>query len=142
MYLTMAYLLRAFGGVALSMLLAVTGVLATWVLYNFMDYLWPRNVFLVIWYSSAGVGAAVGTLIVWYEPESSRMYRIATVAGLMALGLLGSWGGYIYKTQISVETAVFTSRAISQAAMVGAAFTTSIVAAGVGIVRQMRTGWV
>ena len=141
MYLAVAYLLRALGGVALAMLLSVGGILATWVLYYYMDFLWPRGVFLVIWYSSAGVGAALGSMIVWYEPESPRSSRIATVVGLLVIGLLGSWGGYFYKTQINVETALFTSKAISQAALVGASFTTSLVAAAFAVVRQMRTGW-
>ena len=74
MYLAIALGLRIFAGFGLSvLLLAVGAILVTWAMYYFMDYLWPRWVFVTLWFSLPGVGAGIGATIAWWDSEEARL---------------------------------------------------------------------
>ena len=140
MYIVVAVALRIFAGFGLSVIIGVSCLFATWALYYFMDYLWPREVFVVLWFSIIGVGGGAGTAIAWYSSESSTMGKTAQVAGWVVLGVIGAWLAYYYKVVVDPNPASFTSREISSTAVVWATIGPNVVASAVGLYRHIRTG--
>ena len=142
MYLAIALVLRIFAGFGLSTLLAVCAILTTWALYYFMDYLWPRWVFVTLWFSLPGVGAGIGATIAWWDSEESRPMRILRASAWVLVGLVGAWAAYYYKTVVDPNLAVFSSRGISSMAIVWAVIAPNVAASVIGAYRQIRTGWI
>ena len=142
MYLIIAVGLRVFAGFGLSLVLAIMSIFIIWALFYFMDYLWPREVFVVLWFSMTGVGAGLGTAIAWFGSDNSTRVKVAQAGVWVAAGLLGAWAAYYYKTYIDPNPATFTSREISEAAVVTATVLPNIVASAIGLVRHLRTGYI
>ena len=142
MYLAIDLFLRIFAGFGLSTILAVCAILTTWALYYFMDYLWPRWVFVALWFSLPGVGAGVGAMIAWWDSEEARLMKVLRTGAWGCLGLLGAWAAYYYKTVVDPNPAVFSSREITSVAIVWAVIAPNVVASLIGAYRQIRTGWI
>ncbi len=142
MYLIIALGLRIFAGFGLSALLSVCAIMLTWAAYYYMDYLWPRWVFVTLWFSLPGAAAGLGAAIAWWESEETKRMKVLRVTVWILLGLVGAWAAYYYKTVIDPNPAVFSSREISAAAILWAAIAPNLVASSVGAIRQIRTGWI
>ena len=142
MYFAIALGLRIFAGFGLSVFLAVCAILTTWAMYYFMDYLWPRWVFVTLWFSLPGAGAGVGAAIAWWDSEESRRMKALRIGAWVALGLVGAWAAYYYQTAVDPNPAVFSSREISSAAILWAVIAPNVVASVIGAYRQIRTGWI
>ena len=142
MYLAIALFLRIFAGFGLSTLLAVCAIMTTWAMYYFMDYLWPRWVFITLWFSLPGVAAGAGAAIAWWDSEESLPTRALRVGAWLALGVVGSWTAYYYRTVVDPNPAIFTSREISSAAIFLAVIMPNAAASTIGAYRQIRTGWI
>ena len=141
MYVFVALSLRTFGGVALSAMLGVMGVIAIWILFYYTDAGWSRWLFVLLWYSSIGVGAGLGSYFAWVDPDSSRPKRLVTLSWMVAMGLAGAWAGYYYKAVLNDDPAPFTGRAVTATAEVWAIVTANAVATSLGVFRQLRSGW-
>lgn len=138
MYENLSLALRAFGGVALALMLGFVGLVIIFALFFFMEGSWPRWVFVLLWFSSMGVAAAVGSYLPWHSPDfPRRLFRVMVISVLTA-GLMGAWGGYVYKAILFDDPAVFTGRAITSAALIGAVISANIVAASLGIWKYAR----
>ena len=142
MYLSVALGLRIFAGFGLSALLAVCAILTTWTMYHFMDYLWPRWVFVTLWFSLPGVATGLGAAIAWWDSEEATWMKALRVGAWVLLGLVGAWSAYYYKTVIDPNPAVFTSREISSTAILWAVIAPNLVSSAIGAFRQIRTGWI
>ena len=142
MYLAIALGLRIFAGFGLSVLLAVGAILITWAMYYFMDYLWPRWVFVTLWFSLPGVGAGIGATIAWWDSEEARQMKALRTGAWIVLGLVGAWAAYYYKTVVDPNPAVFSSREISSTAILWTMIVPNVVASVIGAYRQIRTGWI
>lgn len=142
MYLAIALGLRIFAGFGMSTLLAVGAILITWAMYYFMDYLWPRWVFVTLWFSLPGVGAGIGSTIAWWDSEEARRMKVLRTGAWVLLGLVGAWAAYYYKTVVDPNPAVFSSREISSTAILWAMIVPNVVASVIGAYRQIRTGWI
>ena len=142
MYLAAALALRIFAGFGLSALLAVCAIMTTWAMYYFMDYLWPRWVFIMLWFSLPGVAAGLGAAAMWWDSEEDRRMKALRIGAWVALGLVGAWAAYYYKTAVEPNPAAFSSREISGTAIVWAVIAPNVVASAIGAYRQIRTGWI
>ena len=142
MYLLIALALRIFAGFGLSVLLSICAIMLTWAMYYFMDYLWPRWVFIALWFSLPGVGAGLGAAIAWWESDEARLMRALRMGAGVLLGLAGAWAAYYYKTVIDPNPAVFSSREISETAILWSVIAPNLIASGIGAFRQIRTGWI
>ncbi len=142
MYLVFALGLRIFAGLGLSVLLSVCAIMVTWAMYYFMDYLWPRWMFIMLWFSLPGVCAGLGAAIVWWDSEEARWMKALRAGAWALLGLAGAWAAYYYKTVIDPNPALFTSREISEAAILWAVIAPNLVASSIGAFRQIRSGWI
>ena len=140
MYLIAALVLRVFAGFGLSVLLSICTIMLTWALYYFMDYLWPRWVFVTLWFSLPGIAAGMGATIAWWDSEEPKPMKALRAAAWMTLGLIGAWAAYYYKTEVDPNTAVFSSREISSTAILWAVIVPNVVSSGIGAFRQIRTG--
>ncbi len=126
----------------MSALLAVCAILATWAMYYFMDYLWPRWVFITLWFSLPGVAAGLGAAFAWWDSEESKAMKALKVSSWVLLGLIGAWTAYYYETVIDPNPALFTSREISSSAILWAVIAPNVIASSIGAYRQIRTGWI
>ena len=142
MYRAIALGLRIFAGFGLSVVLAVCAILVTWALYYFMDYLWPRWVFVALWFSLPGAAAGLGAAIAWWDSEEARWMKALRICAWAALGLAGAWAAYYYKTAVDPNPAVFSSREISETAILWSVIAPNVVASAIGAYRQIRTGWI
>ena len=142
MYLLIALALRVFAGFSLSVLLSICAIMLTWALYYFMDYLWPRWVFVALWFSLPGIAAGMGATIAWWDSEEPRRMKFLRTSAWALLGLAGAWAAYYYKTAVDPNPASFTSREISSTAILWAVIAPNIISSCIGAVRQIRTGWI
>lgn len=142
MYLAIALGLRIFAGFGMSVVLAVCAILMTWALYYFMDYLWPRWVFVALWFSLPGAAAGLGAAIAWWDSEEGWRRKALRIGAWVALGLVGAWAAYYYQAVIDPNPAVFSSREISSSAILWAVIAPNVAASAVGAYRQIRTGWI
>ncbi len=142
MYLLVALGLRIFAGFGLSVLLSICAIMLTWAMYYFMDYLWPRWVFVTLWFSLPGIAAGMGAAIAWWDSEEPRRMKVLRTGAWVALGLAGAWAAYYYKTVIDPNPATFTSREISSTAILWSVIAPNLVSSCIGAVRQIRTGWI
>lgn len=142
MYLLIALGLRIFAGFGLSVLLSICAIMLTWALYYFMDYLWPRWVFVTLWYSFPGMAAGMGAAVAWWDSDEARWMKALRTGAWVVLGLVGAWAAYYYKTMIDPNPAAFSSREISSAAILWSVIVPNVIASGIGAFRQMRTGWI
>lgn len=116
-------------------------MVSVWVLFRLMDFLWPRWVFVFLWFGSIGAVAGIGALIAWLDADSGVRLRSYWTVGAVALGLAAAWGAYIFETVIDPSTASFDSREISQTAVIWAILLPNVAASVIGLVRQIRSGW-
>ena len=142
MYLAIALGLRIFAGFGLSAMLTVGAILFTWAMYYFMDYLWPRWVFVTLWFSLPGVGSGIGATIAWWDSDEAKRMKALRAGAWVLLGLVGAWAAYYYKTVVDPNPAVFSSREISSVAILWAVIAPNVVSSAIGAYRQMRTGWI
>ena len=132
--------MRTVGGFALAMVLGFVGIVAANVVIQSGGGGWPDWLVRLVWYTGGGLAAGVGSFVAWIPTESSRP-RILLTLLLVLLGALGgAWGGWYYKVYINEDLAAFSIKAVSSTALFGAALAANLVAASMGIVRQVRSG--
>ena len=105
MYLLIALTLRVFAGFGLSVILSVCAIMLTFAVYYFMDYLWPRWVFVALWFSLPGIASGLGTTIAWWDSMEPRRMKALRAVAWALLGLAGAWAAYYYKTVIDPNPA-------------------------------------
>ncbi len=137
MYAAISFGLRAFGGFGLSALLCVTSVFITWAAYYLTDYSWPRDVYVVTWFTMMGVAAGAGTATAWLGSDVGGKARSL---GWVALGVIAAWAAYYYKTAIDPNPAPFSSREVSSTAILWALLAPNLAASAIALFRQIRMG--
>ena len=141
MFPYIAYGLRVFAGLALSSILCVGAVVTVWVLFHFMDYMWPNELFIGLWFSGIGLCAGLGTVIAWLDSEVVGKLRSLSSLPWLVLGLAAAWAAYYFETVVDPNPGLFTSREITQSAILWAALVPNVIASGLGLFRQIRSGW-
>lgn len=142
MYVAISLGIRVFAGFGLSTLLCITAVFVVWALYYFMDFLWPREVFVGLWFSMIGVGGGVGATIGWLSTDVVPRARSLPTLGWLAVGTASAWAAFYYKSVIDPNPAAFSSTEVSLTAIMWAILVPNILASGVGLVRQVMKGTV
>ena len=133
---------RIIAGLAMAWILSYMGILAAKVLIaSAGGYAWSDWLLRLVWYSGGGLAAGLGSFLAWIPTGSSRprIFLIFLVVLLAALG--GAWGGYYYKVYINDDLAAFSVQAVTSTSLFGAGLAANLMAAPIGIVRQIRSGW-
>ena len=141
MFLVISLGLRAFAGLGLSAILCITSVLIVWTLFFLMEYMWPRDVFAFLWFSGIGLSAGVGTVLAWLGSDVVTRLRSFSTVSWLAIGLAAAWAAYYFETVIDPNPAPFTSREITATAILWATLGPNVIASGVSVYRQLRSGW-
>ncbi len=144
MYIAMLVLLRSGGGFGLSLVLSVAGLVAVLVAFRFSDYAWPQWLFTVAWFSAAGLGGGIGSILAWMSLEiETRRQIVGSVVLLLVAGLAGAWGGFYVEAVLPEKPDPWSGsgRVISAAAVLWATVVPNVVATIRGVVKQMRAGW-
>ncbi|MCH7553412.1 MAG: hypothetical protein IIC82_05405 [Chloroflexi bacterium] len=142
MYITMLVLLRSGGGFGMSLLLSVAGLVAVWVAFRFSGYAWPQWIFTVAWFSAAGIGGGIGSILAWMSLEiETRRQVIGSAILFLVAGLVGAWGGFYIEAILPGKPNPWGSRVISATAIMWATIVPNIVATIYGVVKQKRSGW-
>ena len=120
----------------------IVSVFTVWALFYFMEFAWPRSVFIGLWFSSIGVCAGVGTTIAWVNTDVVPRLRSFSALLWVAIGLGVAWLAYYYKVVIDPNPAAFTSQEITATAIMWAMLVPNVAAVAIGLYRQIRAGWI
>ncbi len=142
MYIAILVLLRSAGGFGLSAMFALAAFVVVWVAFRFSDFAWPQWVFIVVWFSAAGIGGGLGSFLACMslEVRSAREAAVSAVVLLLG-GLAGAWGGYYFEAIVPEDPDPFGGRAVSSAALLWATLVPNIGATAFGVLKGVRTGW-
>ena len=133
---------RIIAGLALAMILSFFGILAAKVLIaSAGGEDWSDWLLKLVWYSGGGLAAGVGSFLAWIPSGVSRPRMILIFAVVLLAGLGGAWGGYVYKEYINETLVAYSVQAVTSTSLFGAGLAANLVAAPIGIVRQIRAGW-
>ena len=133
---------RIIAGLALAMVLSFMGILAAKVLIASTGGAdWPEWLLRVVWYSGGGLAAGLGSFLAWIPTGSPRLGVLLILVLVLLAGLGGAWGGWYYKVYINEDLAPFSVQAVTSTSLFGAGLGANLVAASLGIVRQVRSGW-
>ena len=140
MYAAISLGFRIFGGFGLSAIFSGASLFLSWAVYYFTDYLAPPGVFIAMWFTMMGVCAGAGTATAWLGSGVSERLRSPTTVIWLALGLIGAWAAFYYKTRIDPNPAPFSSREVSATAILWATLAPNIAASAWGMIKHIRTG--
>ena len=133
---------RIIAGLALAMVLSFMGILAAKVLIaSASGENWSNWVLRGVWYSGGGLAAGVGSFLAWVPTGTSRPRFMLIFIVVLLAGLGGAWGGFYYKEYINEDLTAYSIRAVTSTSLFGAGLAANLMAAPIGIVRQIRAGW-
>lgn len=140
------FLLRAFAGFGLSVLLAFSALIVARVLFRLVfgdliirGYLAAGDVYVITLFMGIGIGGGIGAALGWIGSDVTPRLRSFHALGWVILGIAASWAAYFYKTEIDVY-ASFENNEVSQVAILWAIVAPNVVTSAIGLYRHIRLG--
>ena len=143
---SLVLLLRVIAGFGLSAILGFASLVTARVLLRFVfgdlvlgGYMWAADVYVVLLFCGIGAAAGVGTTLGWLGSDIAPKLRSPHTLGWLLLGLAAAWAAYYYKTIIDPYV-TYESNEVTATAILWAVLAPNVVAACVGLYRQIRLG--
>ena len=143
---SLVLLLRVIAGFGLSAILGFASLVTARVLLRFVfgdlvlgGYMWAADVYVVLLFCGIGAAAGVGTALGWLGSDIAPKLRSPHTLGWLLLGLAAAWAAYYYKTIIDPYV-TYESNEVTATAIMWAVLAPNVVAACVGLYRQIRLG--